>query len=290
MEAIVTPSLTLYFIVEAPEYQKLACYLAASIRQNFGPDVKTIGYCPAHKIDELDPNVIEVLRRLDTEVRPFEARGRFDPEYPHGNKILATLEPRDTDFSGFMDSDILCLRPNKIENVIKEGAVSLTPAASMYWTGPAIWNKIYGACNMEIPEERILLMRQNDMPRIPYFSSGFMTFPEQFRTADNKSFPEVWMDIAQTVDAEPSIKKKRPYLDQMTLPLAIQKAGLNWNLLPEEQHYILGGSLRGTEFPKEREIFTVHYRKWVVLKEAGLTGQAKSMLENQAGVKKIHKL
>ena len=35
-------SLTLYFIVEPPEYQTLACYLAASIRQQFGAGVALV--------------------------------------------------------------------------------------------------------------------------------------------------------------------------------------------------------------------------------------------------------
>ncbi|MGB0799982.1 MAG: hypothetical protein ACPGRD_11760, partial [Planktomarina sp.] len=53
------PSLTLFFIVEAPQYQYMACYLAASIRQNMPAEVKLVGYCPSHKMDELDPAAIE---------------------------------------------------------------------------------------------------------------------------------------------------------------------------------------------------------------------------------------
>lgn len=279
--------LTLFFIVEAPSYQYMACYLAASIREHFVEYPTLIGYCPENKFKDLDPNVIEVLRRMDVEVRTFKVNDRFDPAYPHGNKILAMLEARDTEFSGFMDSDMLCIRDNRIENVIKEKSVSLTPAASMYWTRPTIWKDIYRACDMEVPTERITLLRQSDFPRIPYFSSGFVTFPEHFRTGDGRSFPEVWMDIAQTVDGIPDIDKKRPYLDQMTLPLAIQKAGLDWNLLPEEQHFILGGVLRGQPFPKERDIYTVHYRQWKVLDENGLGKFGKGLLKKQVGVGRV---
>jgi hypothetical protein len=122
---------------------------------------------------------------------------------------------------------------------------------------------------------------------VPYFSSGLFSFPEQYRTADGKSFPEVWYEVARAVDADPDIPQKRPYLDQMTLPLAIQKAGLTWNILPDGQHFILGGRSRGEPLPQDREIFTVHYRKWPILKEAGLTGLAKQLLERHAGTKKV---
>ena len=268
----------------------MACFLAASLREPFGDQVARVGYCPDVTLDQVSPNVIEVLRRMGCEVRPFAVTGRFSPAYPHGNKILATLEPRGTEFSAFFDSDILCLRPNRVENIIQDNAVSLTPAASMGWGKSDDWNLIYATCGMEIPEERIRLMRQSGArQRIPYFSSGLFSFPEQYRSPDGRSFPQVWMDVAQTIDAHPDVPGKRPYLDQISLPLAIQHSGLKWNLLPEEQHFILGGKLRGDALPEGQEIFTIHYRQLKVLKETGLTATTRKMLKRQAGVKRIDK-
>ena len=150
-----------------------------------------------------------------------------------------------------------------------------------------IWDEIYKTCDMPLPEERIRLMRQKQgKKRLPYFNSGLFTFPEQCRTAEGKSFPEVWMDLAQTIDANPEIPKKRPYLDQISLPLAIPKAGLQWNLLPQEQHYILGGRMRGQPLPENLDIYTVHYRQWAILKEVGLSGLGKRLLEKHAGVRR----
>ncbi len=286
-----SPRLTVYFIVEPPKYELMACYLAGSLRQQFGQTVALVGYCPDTKFDALSKDVIAVLAKLGCEVRPFKVDGRFSPEYPHGNKLLATLEPRDTEFSAFFDSDVLCLRPNNVENLIKAGYVSLTPAASMIWGTGKTWGLIYETCNMALPEERIRLMRQKGARgRIPYFSSGLFSFPEGHRNSEGKSFPQVWMEIAQTIDKNVEIPGRRPYLDQISLPLAIQKAGLGWNILPEEQHFILGGSLRGEPLPEGREIFTVHYRKWEILKEVGLARQGKRMLEKQAGVRRIDQI
>lgn len=280
--------LTVYFIVEPPEYQVMACYLAASLRESFGDTVALVGYCPAHKIDLVHPEVKAALAKMACDLRPMQTEGRFDPPYPHGNKILATLEPRDTAFSCFMDSDILCLRPNAVENIIKEGCVSLTPAASMGWGKQSVWPGIYEAVGLPMPTERIRLMKQTKgHARMPYFSSGLFSFPEHYRTPDRKSFPQVWMEVAQTLDAAPDIPARRPYLDQMSLPLAIQKAGLTWNLLPDEQHFILGGKARGEPLPAGREIFTVHYRSWPIVKEIGLAGMAKDLLNKHAGARKV---
>jgi hypothetical protein len=198
--------LTVYFIVEPPRYELMACYLAGSLRQQFGKAVALVGYCPDDKIATVSKDVLAVLAKLECEVRPFKVAGRFSPDYPHGNKILATLEPRVTEFSAFFDSDILCLRPNAVENIIKDGHVSLTPAASMVWGSGKTWNMIYETCGMPLPEGRVKLMRQKgDRQRLPYFSSGLFSFPEQHRNAQGQSFPEVWMDVAQTIDRNDSI-------------------------------------------------------------------------------------
>lgn len=285
------PSLTIYFIVEPPDYQKMACYLAASIREQFGKEVKLVGYCPEQKLDSVQAEVKQALRLLDVDLRGFVTEGRFDPPYPHGNKLLATLEPRDTDFSCFMDSDILCIRPNRVENILREGHVTLSKAASMNWAPQSIWDRIYAACGMELPAERFKLMKQRKgQERIPYFSSGLVSFPEGHRNAEGLTFPQVWMQVAQTIDADPDLPKKRPYLDQMSLPLAIRKAGLDWNILPDEQHFILGGLARGKPLPRDREIFTVHYRAWDILRETRLARQAKDMLERHAGVRRLAQL
>ncbi len=285
------PSLTIYFIVEPPDYELMACYLAASIREQFGQAVELVGYCPVHKLDAVQADVKQALRLLRVDLRGFATEGRFDPPYPHGNKILATLEPRDTEFSCFMDSDILCIRPNRVENILRGGHVTLSRAASMNWAPQSIWDKIYATCGMEPPEERFKLMKQrNGKPRMPYFSSGLFSFPEQHRNAAGLTFPQVWMQIAQTIDADPEVPKKRPYLDQMSMPLAIRKAGLDWNVLEDEQHFILGGRERGQPLPQDRDIFTVHYRVWEILKETGLSRAAKDMLERHAGVRRLAQL
>lgn len=282
------PLLTMFFIVEPPTYQNMACYLAASIRECFGDTVALVGYCPEHRMAEIDPAVIKVLGRMECQVRPFAAEGRFDPPYPHGNKMLATAEPRDTEYSAFLDSDILFLLPNDVNNLVRPGHVSLTPAASMRWGGEQTWRTIYASCGMEIPNERIRLMNQKrGIDKLPYFSSGLFVFPEQHRTADGKSFGQVWMDVARLIDANPEVPEKRPFLDQMSLPLAIRKAGLDWNILPKEQHWILGGRKRGEPLPAGHPISTIHYRNWDIVREVGMVRRAKQMLQNHAGVRRI---
>ena len=280
-----TPSLTLFFVVEPPTYQYLACYLAASIRRHLAPEVHLVGYCPAHRMPELDPAVTETLRRMRCEVRPMITEGVFDPAYPHGNKIIACQQPRDTDWSGFMDSDILVMRPHDVTRLLVPGHVTCSPAASIHWAPPDLWDMVYGTFGLPVPEERITLMRDRRRPQVPYYSSGFVIFRE------DSGFATAWMETAQTLDRVPGLAEcRRPYLDQISLPVSIRRAGLGWNELQEDDHYILGGKLRGKPFPQDRDITAVHYRKWEVLEEAGLANDGYDGLKAQVGVKRIRRI
>jgi hypothetical protein len=275
------PLLTLFYIVDLPDYQNMACYLLASIREHFPPDVRVIGYCPEHKMAEIDPGVIRAHEIMRAEIRPMRTEGRWDPAYPHGNKILAAVEPRDSEYSAFIDSDVLFLRPNRPEALISPGKVSCSVAASMKWGEQSVWDQIYNVFDMAVPTERVRLMRRSPGKVVPYFSSGLVVFPEG--PVNGKRFADVWYETATEIDRKTDLPARRPYLDQMSLPLAIRRAGLDWNILPEEQHYILGGILRGQPLPVDREIFTIHYRGLKIVKELGLMPKVRRMLRRQTG-------
>ncbi len=280
-----TPSLTIFFVVEPPTYQYIACYLAASIRQHLDAEIQLVGYCPAHRMEELDPAVTETLRRMRCEVRPMVTEGVFDPAYPHGNKIIACLQPRDTQWGGFMDSDILVMRPHDITRLLKAGHVTCSPAASIQWAPDDLWETVYGTFGLPVPEDRITLMRDRRRPMVPYYSSGFVLF------AQDSGFASAWMETAQALDRiEKLVEFRRPYLDQISLPVAIRRASLAWNELEENDHFILGGRLRGKSFPSHRAITAVHYRKWEVLEEAGLAADGYDALKAQVGVKRIRRI
>ena len=121
---------------------------------------------------------------------------------------------------------------------------------------------------------------------MPYFNAGLIVFPEGPVAESGESFAQVWNRLAQKID-KIDIVKKRPYLDQMSLPLAIRAAGLDWNLLPEEQHYILGGNLRGKPLPPDMDIKMIHYRNFDILREVRCRGKAKDMLEKTTGVRRL---
>ena len=280
------PELTFAYIVEPPDYQFMACSLLASIRTQFAPEVGAVGYCPAHRFDELHPSVHVAHEKMGAEIRPMVTEGMWDTPYPHGNKIIAAMQPRDSRYSAFVDSDVLFLKPNTPSAICREAHVSCSAAASLIWAGDEIWDVIWPAFGLPVPEERMHLMRRSAEERVPYFSAGLVVFPE----SGEKRFPDVWYDTARSIDRIETLENRRPYLDQMSLPVAIRRAGLDWNILPEEQHFILGGKLRGDPLPEDRDIYTVHYRNLAILRETGLLAASRNMLKSKTGEKYVRRL
>lgn len=282
-----TPGLTFFYIVEPPNYQMMACLLLASIRRHFPAEIRAVGYCPAHRMDELHPAVHRAHAALDAEIRPMQTEAMWDSPYPHGNKIIASLQPRETEFSAFMDSDVMFLEDNRIENLAMPGRVSCSVAASMVWAEQDIWDRIYGLFGMAVPDERVRLMRRRHLVA-PYFSAGLVVFPEA--AGPRGRFADLWHDTARRIDRLTDLPGRRPYLDQLSLPVAIRRAGLGWNILPEEQHFILGGRLRGKPLPKDRKIYTIHYRNHKILKEIGFNKRVRRLLKDAYGVRRVERL
>jgi hypothetical protein len=81
------PSLTIFYIVEPPEYEIMASYLLASIRTRFPGDVKAIGYCPEHRYDELHPAVHIAHEKMGAEIRTFKSDGRLTLHTPMAIKF-----------------------------------------------------------------------------------------------------------------------------------------------------------------------------------------------------------
>ncbi len=281
------PSLTLYFIIQPPQYLYMACHLAASIRTHFPPEVEVIGYCPAPYHDQMDKAPLEVLRRLRVRVERLETDGFFDPDYPHGNKLIALLAPKSTDYAAFLDSDMAFLRPCTVEELAAPGQVGMVPATSMRWADQSIWDDIYGVFDMPVPSERITMTRDQRLDVVPYFNAGLIVTDENFRTPDGKRFAEVLMETAQTIDRHSFIPHKRPYLDQMALPVATLRAGMTWNILHERYNYSIGGILRGKKLPHDADVTLLHYRSRDVLGDAGRKKDLDRMLNQQIGTRLV---
>lgn len=278
--------LTIFFIVEPPGYQNLACYLAASIRHHLGGAVRLLGLCPEDRLAEVSPEVALVLARLDCPLQGFARAGAFDPPYPHGNKLLACAHPRATRWGCFLDSDVLLLNGDTpFARFMASGAVCASAAASLLWAEDGLWPPLYAAFDLPLPARDFRLMRDRRRRHRPYYSAGFVLFPEHL--PDGRRFGAHWLEVAQRIDRMAAVPGRRPYLDQIALPLAIASSGLGYCQIPEPHHFILGGKLRRRPFDPAAGVSLVHYRGWKLMQETGLDRYGYEALRETAGHRKI---
>ncbi|MBU3031278.1 hypothetical protein [Paracoccus marinaquae] len=222
--------LTIIYVLDPPALTRDSIILLSSIRQVLG-DVKVVAYTPRDKAEFLLPYVTEFYRQMDAEIRLMDPTDRFAPPYKQGNKILACLQPRETGYTLFLDTDTAVVAAFDRADLVAPGTVSVVPEGVQGWGGnPGSWEYVYAKFGLPFPEERVRLTRSaKTVP--PYFNAGMIAFPT------GSDFAGCWFRIAAELDADPEVRNKRPWLDQIALPLAIRQAGLQmqvmangWNL------------------------------------------------------------
>lgn len=81
---------------------------------------------------------------------------------------------------------------------------------------------------MPVPTERINLLRiRKKHTLLPCYSADMVGFAEMTQTG--MRFGDLWYETAKPIDEIEGLNRKRPYLDQMALPRAIQRSGFRWH-------------------------------------------------------------
>ena len=65
----------------------------------------------------------------------------------------------------------------------------------------------------------------------PYFNAGFIC------VQDPATLVDVWVDTARQINSEQAITNKRPWLDQIALPIAVQRIGWSFNTLSDSFNF-----------------------------------------------------
>lgn len=153
----------------------------------------------------------------------------FSPEYPHGNKIIA-CEAMAAEGGRilFLDTDVFLSRPVDLTALLPRGlgavAAGMPPPG-----GEEHWPAMYARFDLPVPFQRnVALMTARVM--MPYYNAGFVIFD-----ADS-GFAQAWRDCARGLDAM-DLPHKRPWLDQLALPVAAARLGLEVEELPHRMNY-----------------------------------------------------
>lgn len=263
------PSFAIVINIEPGELEWMGVVLITSARAFLRDDFKFYVHCRKPRVANLSPFTRAFLAEAGAEF--VEIENDFQPEYPQGNKVIASARERPEDYSVFMDTDTMFVRPCFLADFVRPGAVSVVPTETAKWKPGNTregWTTVYEAVGLPLPNARTRLSRHPAV-HFPYYNAGMIGFESA------SAFGRTWLETARTLDAHPGVEKKRPWLDQIALPVSIRKAGLLtcerdrvWNLALNYRHTVVG-----------RDVCVAHYHNENWLRRKGLAKDISRLLQ-----------
>jgi hypothetical protein len=194
---------------------------------------------------------LEALAELGAQVRTIE--NRFDPGYPTANKISCLdLElGADVDKRVLLDTDTMLVSPFGGDRPELRPSFCAGPARHATFSAFLdAWAEVYGTFGLDVPQARVrATVSGEEMPL--YFNSGFVAVDRDV------PFAETWLDCCRRIDANPRIRRKRPWLDQIALPVAAVRLGLEIGVLPEAFNF----PVRQKPIDESSPPFFCHYHR-----------------------------
>ncbi|RVT85600.1 hypothetical protein DXV76_07550 [Rhodobacteraceae bacterium CCMM004] len=250
---------TLFFVADGPHLEAQALLLAASLRRHLGAAPALIAYVPDRPDREMPAATRAALAHLNVAVEPLRVpRDLWQKPFPHGNKILAACAPRRASVHVFLDTDMVCVAPLDLDALSRPGALSAVPEGVPGWgKGNDRWDRVYGHFGLPLPEDRVRLTRRRRVSYLPYFNAGLLAWHDGFG-AGGRPWPELWRDTAVEIDWNVRVAKKRPWLDQIALPVALRRHGLAYRVLPDRVNF----SISDRAFEPAARPALIHYHSF----------------------------
>lgn len=215
--------------------------------------------CPQITFRHSSPALVTLMGLCGVELRRLPKPSRpWDKPYPHGNKILAALDSRGTSHSMFLDTDILCLSPLNLTPLMTDRAIAVVAEGRRSW-GKDLdrWQRVYARFGLPLPDDRITLSRNRTIQFVPYFNAGMVLFPDA-GLPHGQRFSQSWYDTAMTIDHEVRVAKKRPWLDQIALPVTLKRFDMGYILADEAFNFAASDRVLK---PGERPVL-LHYHRF----------------------------
>ncbi len=251
--------LSIFFIIDGPRLEAQAALLAASLIHHNGPRHLLIGYVPDRHRMALNPAFKDLMARCNVDLRRLPGSpSAWAKPYPHGNKILAACDRRDTAHSLFLDTDMICAAPLDLSDRLDAMSILVAPEGKPSWGHDlSRWQRVYQHFDLDLPDERVTLARGRRRQSLPYFNAGMIAFPEG-PLAQGQSFGELWLDTALVIDHVVPVAQKRPWLDQISLPVTLKRFGLGYRLAEEALNFSISNrQIEGAEAPT-----LLHYHRF----------------------------
>ena len=205
------------FVVHGGNLETKSALLACSLRQKLrvGQRILAVEMRPDSRWAPLSDAARALFDRLGVETVTSE--NRVAPDYAHGNKIDAMASVDGPAI--FLDSDMLMMRPFITHHSIL-GADCVLKVADIdtFVRGGGAWSRAYRMFGLPLPDRSMTATATGERMR-PYYNAGFIC------VKNGRDFAECWLDTAQGIENNPEIVNKRPWLDQVALPVALARLG-----------------------------------------------------------------
>ena len=214
------------FICQQGELEQKAMLLAASLKENLRCDYELVAAIPTPKSlwGEISPLTKKLMKQF--EIRTENITNEIDVNYPIGNKVSCFKIQTDADKIVFLDSDILCMKPFSPDEYFT-AQFCATPINKPWFNE---WKHVYELFNIPYPTERFRTKFTND-EILPCYNAGLIV-------VDNGlNFSEEWIKCCKKIDSAEHITDKRPWLDQIALPIAVKKMNLTYKVLGTNFNY-----------------------------------------------------
>ncbi|MEE2888223.1 MAG: sulfotransferase [Planctomycetota bacterium] len=223
-------SFSFVFICQSGRLEVDALILALSLQHFVKCDYELVAALPnpASRWGTPRADILEQFERMN--MRMVDIENQIDSDYPIGNKISCLSIPTDKDKQVFIDSDILCLQEFHGGEEFR-AAFNAKPADVLtFGRDETIWKHAYATMDLQPPDSRVEATISGES-MLPYFNAGFIA------VQSDAGFGDAWRDACLAIDAEPKVEPKRPWLDQIGLPVAVHKLGLDIGLLTERHNF-----------------------------------------------------
>ncbi len=256
------PAHSIIFVVDGKELETKSLLLASSLARHHDVEtgVRLIAYIPERTLRELDPATRALYDACGVVVARLPSYDAiWAHPYPHGNKILAAARPRTSRRTTFLDTDMVCQAQITDIQAINPSEVFVVPEGRRTWGKRASdWAQAYAFFDLPPPEAQVTLLRGKKSTTLPYFNAGFVSFSDLPLTDDGKTFGRHWLEAASDFDWLCPVPDKRPWLDQITLPLVMADHGLDCLVLPEAYNYSISNRSDLSALPDAKMI---HYHR-----------------------------
>lgn len=223
---------TVTFVVHKGKLEIQALLLAASLRFFNQNNFNLIACIPeniSHDKNFITKQTEIYLNSLNVVIKTTQ--NPIGNDYLIGNK-LQCLSVADSAQRVFLDTDILCTKKLNLP-ILKNNEIGVKPAdrKTYQWTTDQ-WRSAYQKyADHTLKSKDIIFSSVFKEPMLPYFNAGVIIIN------GCHDFAYTWSQIAKAIDKDKSLSNKRPWLDQLALPLAIKKSGLETILLTEKHNF-----------------------------------------------------